>query len=332
MKDLKELFKNRGFLILLGATVVVVIILAIVFIIGNKNDDDAPVTTEAPAFEVAMPEYEYNNPKDYSQIEPGTEFYDSFWNGTVTVVGSVDDLTLDQVYAGADGRLVTVQDGMYIYVDREGNAESDDRTFVDDISPGDIPEEEAQSATDDEDDAFYSNTPSVVLGYEQGAAVNSGKIAPPNVMGGVRYAIGRFLDDMSIEGVNSVTVLANSINFAENPRSYVCSFDNDPDKGVTVAFDWNTCMWLLSLTENPQKKATYNPLAFVAPSMRESACNVLNEYMGYDAFSVDDISLPDIKIEEPEPEPEKKAETEAESQETAAENQKPAEAQDGGGE
>ena len=66
--------------------------------------------------------------------------------------------------------------------------------------------------------------------------------------------------------------------------------------------------------------------------MRESACNVLNEYMGYDAFSVDDISLPDIKIEEPEPKPEKKAETEAESQETAAENQKPAEAQDGGGE
>ena len=120
---MKDLFKNRGFLILLGATAILIVVLAVVFLIGKDQSSDAPPETEEPSFEVAMPEYEYNNPKDYSEIESGTEFYDEFWNGTVTIVGSVNELSLDQVYAGADGRLVTVQDGMYIYVDREDHTD-----------------------------------------------------------------------------------------------------------------------------------------------------------------------------------------------------------------
>lgn len=301
---MKDLFKNRGFLILLGATALIIVILAVVFFTGSDQSSDVPSETEEPSFEVAMPEYEYNNPKDYSEIEPGTEFYDEFWNGTVTIVGSVDELSLDQVYAGADGRLVTVQDGMYIYVDREDNTDEEDRTYVDDTAEEDIPAEEVEADNNDEDASFYESSPAVTLNYEAGSAVNSGKIAPSDILSGVRYAIGRFLDDMGIEGVSSVTILADYINYAENPRSYTCSFDNDPENGVVVSFNWNTCEWQLSLTADPKKVASYNPLAFIAPSRREDVCDTLNQVMGYDAFSVDDVTLPDIKIVAPEPETE----------------------------
>ena len=38
---MKDLFKNRGFLILLGATAILIVVLAVVFLIGKDQSSDA---------------------------------------------------------------------------------------------------------------------------------------------------------------------------------------------------------------------------------------------------------------------------------------------------
>lgn len=228
------------------------------------------------------------NPTDYSTLASGTEFYDEFWNGTVTIVGKMSEVSYNDLIANANGRLITNQDGMYIYVSRTDEEQKKVET-VEETDPEDIPCEEIEAPTEDDDNAFYES-PSVRMENEKaGIASDGSMVFPSQTITSVRYVVKQYLIDIGMPDVETVTIIDNTLSYADTMHGYDCKIDGE-DGVLGVRFNMKTCMWTLTYTSDESddtQEREYSPLDFVAPSKRQQVASDLNSLLGYERFQYD---------------------------------------------
>lgn len=279
--------KSKATVALIAFTVLVLICLAVGLLIARQsNDTEQPETVGEPVnIQINNSDIDNGNPLDYSALEPGTEFYDEFWNGTVTIVGEISDVEYSDLIDNAHGRLITNQDGMYIYVYRTEEQQKAVDT-VEPTNPDDIPSEEIEVSIAGDDQEFYSS-PAVSIENDKAAIPSNGSILfPSQIVTGVRYVIAQYLSDIEMPDVQTVTVLDNTLSFAEAMRGYDCKIEGK-DGVLGVHFNMNTGMWTMTYQvagESKNNKREYSPLDFVAPSKRQQVADDLNELLGYERF------------------------------------------------
>lgn len=282
--------KDKTTIALISFTVLVVICLAIGLLIARQQNSTktSEMNGEPVNIQINDSGIDNGNPVDYSTLEPGTEFYDEFWNGTVTIVGKMSNVEYSNLISNAHGRLITNQDGMYIYVYRT-EEQQEAVESVDPTNPDDIPCEEVEVSIAGDDQEFYS-APAISIENDKATIPSNGSVVfPSQVVTGVRYVIARYLSDIEMSDVQTVTVIDNTLSFAETMRGYDCKVDGE-DGVLGVHFNMKTCMWTLTYTSDESddtQEREYNPLDFVAPSKRKQVADDLNSLLGYERFQYD---------------------------------------------
>ena len=279
--------KSKSTIALVCFTAVVAICIVIGLLITKwpAPTDDATTPNNPVNVQINDTGLDNGNPTDYSTLAPGTEFYDEFWNGTVTIVGKMSEVNYNDLIANANGRLITNQDGMYIYVSRTDEEQKAVET-VEETDPEDIPCEVIKAPTSDEDNAFY-DSPSVNIENEKAGIPSDGStVFPSQTITSVRYVIKQYLEDIDMPNVDTVTIIDNTLSYADAMHGYDCKVDGE-DGVLSVRFNMKTCMWTLDYTadgSNDSHEREYNPLDFVAPSKRQQVADDLNSLLGYDRF------------------------------------------------
>lgn len=87
--------KNMEMIIISAiVAVIVIIVLLVSFLTQEKPTDNADAVPSEPYNISIRSDDIENNPTDYSNMEPGTQFYDDFWHGVVTIVGKQSEVDL----------------------------------------------------------------------------------------------------------------------------------------------------------------------------------------------------------------------------------------------
>lgn len=267
---------KKGIFVLVG-------VVAVLAVVGNallKKEPTPvePVDKSPTELNIASSTLEPMNPIDYSGLQPGIQFYDDYWHGTVTIAGKEGSVSYQEMTENANGRLIAVQDGMVIYVEKDENYQPQTDLSAVQVGEDDTPISE-------EDAAFYSK-PSITLeGRETIPADANARLFPNYGWAGLRYAVKQYLMDIGLPDVTTLTVDPATVEFASIQRGFQCTMDA-AEGTVHVTFDVSTGMWRFGYSELEDGNAymSYNPIDFVVPSSREAAKKELNEIVGYEKF------------------------------------------------
>lgn len=290
--------KNMEMIIISAiVAVIVIIVLLVSFLKQEKPTDNADAVPSEPYNISIRSDDIENNPTDYSNMEPGTQFYDDFWHGVVTIVGKQSEVDYDKMLANANGRLITTQNGMFIYVDRtatdvdDSSEDADEAPIYDekmlnrqgDPGPGD---------ENPEDTKYYDTVQQVDVENIAAAAQGASDTLPNCGWEGLGRAIKRYLIDNHMEKVTTVTIKDNSHTTVGFRTGFECTLDN-AEGTLGVYFNKDNGMWRFMYSKTDSLDGVtayqeYNPVCFVSPSSRQSACDELNEYIGYERFTVED--------------------------------------------
>ena len=315
MKD-----KKKNIMIVITAIVVVIALIVLIIIrLPHKTENDNTDTKVDPVNISIRDDTINNNPLDYSNLEPGTEFYDEFWHGTVTIIGKQSGVDYDEMIKNAHGRLITTQNGMFIYVDR--NNENTDSSEISDQESESVEgsAKGVEVAGDPENEKFYAETPQVDIENISAVARNSGSTLPSCGWSGIRFAAKQYLNDIGLNDVTVLTVKDNTQTTSGLRTGFQCSMDKEQGT-IGIYFNQDNCMWRFvyakSGSVNPDEGYTeYNPVCFVTPSSRQSACDELNTIIGYERFTVKDAEAEILAAQQKSNSDKQEAEKEAAQQE-----------------
>lgn len=293
--------KNMGMIIISAiVAVIVIIVLLVSFLTQEKSTDNADAVPSEPYNISIRSDDIENNPTDYSNMEPGTEFYDDFWHGVVTIVGKQTEVDYDEMLANANGRLITTQNGMFIYVDRtatdgadtDADADADADNAHEELTQEQINQQVDMGEIDEEEEKFFAAVPSVSVENIAAVAQGASDTLPNCGWEGLGRAIKRYLIDNHMEKVTTVTIKDNSRTTVGFRTGFECTLDN-AEGTLGVYFNKDNGMWRFMYSKTDSLDGVtayqeYNPVCFVSPSSRQSACDELNEYIGYERFTVED--------------------------------------------
>ena len=295
--------KKKNIMFVITAIVVIIALIVLIIIrLPHKAENDNKNTEMDPVNISIRDDTINNNPLDYSDLEPGTEFYDEFWHGTVTIIGKQSEVDYDEMIKNAHGRLITTQNGMFIYVDRNSKdadklEESDQKSeSVEGSAKGE------EVAGDPENEKFYAETPQVDIENISAVASNSGSILPSCGWSGIRFAAKQYLNDIGLSDVTVLTVKDNTQTASGLRTGFQCSMDKEQGT-IGIYFNQDNCMWRFVYTKsgsvNPEEGYTeYNPVCFVTPPSRQAACDELNKIIGYERFTVKDAEADILKAQQ----------------------------------
>ena len=90
--------KKKNIMVVITAIVVIIALIVLIIIrLPHKAENDNKNTEMDPVNISIRDDTINNNPLDYSDLEPGTEFYDEFWHGTVTIIGKQSEVDYDEM-------------------------------------------------------------------------------------------------------------------------------------------------------------------------------------------------------------------------------------------
>lgn len=290
--------KNKKWLLL--AVPIVILGCVALFTRGRIEKPDAPDTPDVSdssaqgtdkenedfkPFDMAFPDYEYQNPTDFSDMEPGTEFHDDFWHGTVTIVGKTQDIhcSYDEWGRIANGRLLTAQNGQYILVDKDPMEQSPD------IVQSDDDDRREEEPLPEGDEAFYQS-PSVELDLKDiYTRYGPSNFFPTQSVAGLRFVAKQFLTDMGLGDVTKLTGDFRTTQFAYSPRGFRCSMDTR-EGWIGLYFDSDSGEWKCSYSglNDGESYVSYSPVDFVAPSNRDAVREEINALVGYRKYQEGD--------------------------------------------
>lgn len=284
--------KNLIALVLCG----LVVIGCTVFAITRPNSTDEQGSSEASSTEdygpprFAIYDQENSNPKDYSNLEEGSVFYDEFWHGMVTIIGSPPDLVYNEVVENARGRIIASQDGKWIYVEQDENAVQEiidpNNACPDDNDIGPVQSDELDAPTDPEAEEYYKR-PRIGFESMKPIANGSSNIFPGFGWKSVRLVTKQYLTDIGYPDVKMLRIVDNSATYAEALHGFKCTADGMPGE-IGIYLDFDNGLWQFNYSEinDEDSYMAYDPVDFVMTREQNEVKEWVNKVVGYEKYDL----------------------------------------------